>query len=374
MKVIQALQSVDNMSAGPTHSVGYLSDLLVKHNHQVTVMALGKQPRIWPHASDLEVYGGPLSRFGMVPPAAIRAVKQHARETCIMHGHGIWRLSNLFPLLLNDNSAAKTVWSPRGMMSTWAWNFKSNLKQPFWNWLQRPSLERVNCFHATAENELEDVRRLEFKQPVAVIPNGVQMPVIRDIPKNNRRVVFLSRIHEKKGLHLLIPAWRTIQDRFPDWELHIAGKIRDDYGNKMVALAGDLGAERIFFLGEVLGDEKRQLLAGARLFVLPSFSENFGIAVAEAMAHGTPVITTNETPWTDLEQHYSGWCIHPCEKELTETLQKAMSLPLEQLDEMGEAARQWMERQYSWEVVAVMMDQFYCWLFYDGVKPDFIHE
>ena len=373
MRIIQVLQSVNNMSAGPTHSVGYLSDQLVKLDHQVTVMALGDMPDAWPHASSLDVYGGPLSRFGMVPPAAINTVKRHARETCIMHGHGIWRLSNLFPLLLNDNSATKTIWSPRGMMSTWAWGFKSNLKRPFWKFLQRPALERVNCFHTTAENELEDVRRLDFKQPVAVIPNGVQLPDISGIQKCNRRLVFLSRIHEKKGLHLLIPAWRAIQESFPDWELVIAGKIRDDYGNRMVKLAENLDTERIIFLGEVLGDQKRELLAGARLFVLPSFSENFGIAVAEAMAHGTPVITTDETPWTNLEQRNCGWCIRPCEKELTETLQKAMNLPLEQLDEMGAAARQWMEREYSWEAIAAMMNQSYSWLLYGGKKPDFIY-
>lgn len=373
MKIIHNLQSVDNPSAGPTNSVGHLSGHLAKRGHQVTVMTLGTQPASWPHASTLEVYDGLWSRLGLAPPRALAAFRRHGREAAILHGHGLWRLPNLFPLLLDRNAAARVVWSPRGMLSPWAWNHKARLKRPFWEMLQRPALERVDCFHATAENELEDVRRLRFRQPVAVIPNGVDLPEIADVPKVGRRVAFLSRIHEKKGVHLLLSAWRAVQDEFPTWELHIAGKIADDYGRNMLALAERLGANRVYFRGQLLGEEKRQLLAGSSLFVLPTFSENFGIAVAEAMAHGTPVLTTDETPWTDLAQRGCGWCIRPEEAALTETLRGALGLPLERLDAMGECARRWMDREYSWESVALMMERLYLWLAEGGARPDFVH-
>jgi glycosyltransferase involved in cell wall biosynthesis len=373
MKICQLLQSVDNPSAGPTNSVGQLSHYLARRKHSVTVMALGKSPNTWPHASSLEMFGGMFSGMGLVPFSAVLAVRRHALETSIMHGHGVWRLSNLFPLILGNHSQAKVVWSPRGMFSPWAWNYKSAVKRPFWHLLQKPALMRVDCFHATADNELDDIRRLNFRQPVAVIPNGVDIPDITGIAKEPNRVVFLSRIHEKKGLHLLIPAWRAIENSFPGWELHIAGKIIDDYGRKMVALAAELGTKHIQFRGEVLGEEKRQLLAGARLFVLPTFSENFGIAIAEAMAHGTPVITTYETPWTSLAKQGSGWCIEPSEAMLTETLRQALSLPPAELDMMGARARKWMERSYSWETVASMMENLYGWLLNnERKKPDYV--
>lgn len=216
MRIYQLLQGVDNLSAGPTYSVGLLSHYLALREHVVTVMALGKRTTAWPHASSLETYSSALCRLGLAPTDSIRNVRRRAKEPCIMHGHGVWRISNLFPCALSKDSQAKIVWSPRGMFSPWAWSFKSSLKRPFWHLLQKPALQRVNCFHATAECELEDIRRLNFKQPVAVIPNGVEIPDLSSCENKRNRVVFLSRIHDKKGLHLLIPAWRAIQDDFPD--------------------------------------------------------------------------------------------------------------------------------------------------------------
>ncbi len=335
-------------------------------------MALGNQPEVWQHASSLEIYNGLLGRVGLPPLYALKTIRHRAKTPCIMHGHGVWRFSNLFPHALSKHSKAKVVWSPRGMFSPWAWNYRSAIKRPVWRLIQKPALQRVDCFHATANSELEDIRRLNFKQPVAIIPNGVDIPDISKNRNKRNRVVFLSRIHEKKGVHILIPAWRAIQSAFPEWELHIAGKVTDHYGRKMISLVDELGAKRINFRGEVLGEDKQKMLASARLFVLPTFSENFGIAIAEAMAHGTPVITTTETPWTDLKQRESGWCIPPGEIALTNALRHSLSLPKEELDRMGLQGRKWMAESYSWKSATSMMAELYAWLLGFSNKPDYV--
>jgi glycosyltransferase involved in cell wall biosynthesis len=259
------------------------------------------------------------------------------------------------------------------MLSPWAWQYKSSVKRPFWYLLQRRVLERVACFHATAVPEVEDIRRLGFAQPVAVIPNGVEIPQLPTALVRKNRVVFLSRVHEKKGLHFLLPAWRSIQEDFRDWELCIAGRLENVYGQRMVRYADESGVERVRFLGEVLGEHKRDLLASSRLFVLPSLSENFGIAVAEALAHGTPVITTTETPWQNLADKGVGWSIPANRSALEGSLRQAMTLSTVELEVMGETGRAWMAKDYSWQQVGAQMAAVYRWVLDTGPRPDCVH-
>ena len=152
----------------------------------------------------------------------------------------------------------------------------------------------------------------------------------------------------------------------------IAGPLDGEYPRTVQNLARQLNTPRIEFVGQVLGEEKRELLSTASLFVLPTYSENFGIAVAEALAHGTPVITTTETPWTEVKEKDCGWCITPDESKLKETLNQALHAPMQQLQEMGLNGRNWMEQDYAWPHIAEMMRETYSWLIYDTEKPSWV--
>lgn len=373
LTIFQVLQGIDNPSAGPTYSVGCLSHYLVRRQHDVTVVAMGNAPKTWPYKSSLQTFGGVVARLGLAPPEAFRYVRRAMlRQLGIIHGHGVWRAANLFPLIIDSKTPIKIVWSPRGMFSPWSWNYKGAIKKPFWYVLQKPALDRVHCFHATALSEVEDIRRLGFRQPISLIPNGVEVPHLPELPRQGKTIVFLSRIHEVKGLHLLIPAWQKIAQEFPDWELLIAGKIDSSYGRRIVTMVQERNVPRIRFLGEVLGSDKATLLASARLFVLPTFTENFGVAIAEALAHATPVITTTQTPWVDLEHRGCGWCINPTEPDLIIAFRSAMSLSNGRLEEMGKAGRAWIEDSYAWEKLAKMFEELYAWLLYGGQKPSFV--
>jgi len=378
MKIIQIVQGISNLSAGPTYSVGSIAHYLAQKGHEVQLFALGEKPLAWPYKVTLKLFNGQLTRLGLMPVEAWRYLRTEmvaAPAPVIIHEHGVWRILNLVPLAISRKANIKLVWSPRGMFSLWSWNFKAYIKKPFWYLLQKPALSKVDCFHATSQEEVEDIRRLGFKQPIALIPNGVELPDQAKLAtEKENTIVFLSRIHTKKGIHLLINSWAKIAGKYPDWKLQIAGKLDSAYAEEIQILAKTLKVERIEFMGEVLGDEKIQFLSSAKLFVLPSFSENFGIAIAEALAHGTPVITTVHTPWFELAEKQCGWCIAATEPELTATMEQALLLTDQQLKSMGKKGRVWMENDFSWAVITEKMEAVYQWLLNNGSCPKVVQQ
>ena len=361
-----------NPSAGPTYSVAKLSDELHTINKNSSILTLGTPPSGWPYETPLKIYSGFIERKLGISYGLMKQLNMLMKSSCIMHGHSIWRLAHLFPLMATKKQQAKIIWSPRGTLSEWCMGYKKTIKQPFWQLLQKPALLRCHCYHATSKVEYEDIRRVGLHGPVALIPNGIDIPEIPTSNQRKKQVVFLSRINPIKGLDILIPAWKTISENFADWELIIAGPLNNNYAKSIQSLADKLNIPRIKFIGETLGDEKHKLLSEASLFVLPSYSENFGIVIAEALAHGVPVITTTKTPWQDLEQKQCGWYINPDQNALENALKNAMEQPLNTLEEMGKNGRKWMQEDYSWEHVTEMMQKTYKWMLYNAPKPDFI--
>jgi glycosyltransferase involved in cell wall biosynthesis len=374
MRIAQIIHGVRNPSAGPTNYVAKLVDELCKLGNDASVLTLGSRPLEWPSNTPITSYNGMLERRTGISIALMHKLRELSKTPCILHGNGIWRLTNLFPLFVQKNSPAKIVWSPHGALSAWSMQYKQTIKQPFWYLLQKRALERSHCFHVTAVQEYQNVRRVGLRTPVAIIPSGVELPPLNDAHARKKRVVFLSRIDPVKGIDMLLPAWKAVANEFPEWELVIAGPLTGDYADSMQSLAHKINAPRVTFAGEVLGQAKHRLLSSASLFVLPSYSENFGIAVAEAFAHGLPVITTTRTPWNEIDKRKCGWCISPDEKTLRETFNIALNCSLTCLHEMGQNGRDWMERDYSWSRIALMMNQTYEWLLYGDSRPDFVVE
>jgi len=193
---------------------------------------------------------------------------------------------------------------------------------------------------------------------LAVIPNGVDAPlqVPRAEGKNEDRdwrkiALFLGRIHPKKGLPMLIEAWARVR---PDgWHLQSAGP--DEAGHKAevqnAAFAAGL-SQLVFFVGPIESEKKESASSNANLFVLPTHSENFGIAVAEALAHGLPVLTTTGAPWSLLRARSCGWWVDATVEGITEGLRQATSQDPETLYAMGTKGREWVRTELGWERVA----------------------
>jgi len=280
----------------------------------------------------------------------------------------MWQLNSIYPARAAKHGNLQLVHSPRGALSAWAMQHGSAAKRLFWPLLQLPALRQVDCFHATSQAEYADIRRLGFRQPVAVIPNGIDVPPLPEGGRGNERtLLFLGRMHPVKGLDTLLLAWKAVQDRFPSWRLVIVGD--DDSYNGTSGylaatreLAARLDLERISFPGSLFGVYKQQAYRDADLYVLPTRSENFGMTVAEALAMGTPAIVSRGAPWSGLAERGAGWWIDIGLEPLIECLTEALSRSPDELAIMGDRGRTWMQEAFAWRAVAAKMSDTYAWL------------
>ena len=372
MRAIHFVGAIDIEASGPSYTVPRLCESLIAAGVDTRLAVLDWVPG---RESPAYVKRFPLGfgpkRLGC-SPALYRWLEQQGSE--ILHNHGLWLIANLYlGRLRAQRHPVRLIASPRGTLSEWALNHHRWRKRVMWLLGQKETLARADAFHATAESEYEDIRRLGFRQPVAIIPNGIDVPPLE--PKSidgRRRLLYLGRIHKKKGVDVLLHAWRAVQDRFPSWELVIVGPDDGGYLEPLQRLAADLGVARVNFLGPVYGAEKLALYRSAHLYVLPTHSENFAMTVAEALAAGTPAIVTRGAPWAELEQHGAGWWIEIGVDPLVACLEEALSASPQTLVQMGANGRAWMAAECAWEAIGPRMLALYRWLTTGGERPAWV--
>lgn len=293
----------------------------------------------------------------------------------MIHSHGLWAPANHWASRAAYRNRIPLVIHPRGMLEPWALGHKAWKKRIGMGLFQRRDLDIADVFIATSLQEYENIRRLGLHQPVALIPNGVRlMPTycaVRRPAEQSERVrtaLFLSRVHPVKGLLNLLQAWAELSPR--GWRLRIAGPDEGGHLAEVTALARRLGiAESIDYVGEIDGARKSDAYRDADLFVLPTFSENFGVVVAEALAHEVPVITTRGAPWADLVAYRCGWWIDIGIDPLVEALRAAMELGDDERRAMGIRGREYV-RRYDWDLVAQATVSLYSWILGRGPRPE----
>ncbi|NQU35877.1 MAG: glycosyltransferase, partial [Bacteroidetes bacterium] len=219
-----------------------------------------------------------------------------------------------------------------------------------------------------------------FKQPVAIIPWGIDFPeTITNTDTNKKHILYLGRIHPNKGLDLLIKIWAKLEKEFSDWELHIVGPeigFFDDetsYLNHLKNLCKTFSLKRVKFKNAVFGNEKNEHYQRASFTVLLSHSENFAMTVAESLACGTPSIVSKSAPWSGLDITNSGYWVDMDEETVLIAFKKAMSLDENEVALMGNNAREWMKKEFSWDNISEQFNQAYEWAANNSLtKPEFI--
>ncbi len=370
MRIIHVVPAITEEAAGPSYSVVRLCESLIQQGQQLELAVLDWEPMPNP-PSFLKAFplGWGPPRLGR-SPAMRRWLEEQVSSNNIeiLHNHGMWQMNSVYPGWAARKGNIDFVVSPRGAFSEWAMKHGSVVKKVFWPALQRPALECATCFHATAVAEYDEIRRLGFRQPVAIIPNGIDIPEL--MAKKHvdlRTLLFLGRLHPKKGLDLLLPAWQKVQRRFPEWRLIIAGSDdcyhgQSGYLETLRQMVQTLGLERVEFVGNKYGIEKKQIYCDAELFVLPTYSENFGMTVAEALAAGTPAIVSKGAPWEGLVMQQAGWWIDIGVDTLVACLEDALNRSPDELEKMGLRGRAWMEAEFSWTRIGAQMVDTYRWL------------
>jgi glycosyltransferase involved in cell wall biosynthesis len=287
-----------------------------------------------------------------------------AGDTLLLHDHGQWLSLNHYSAAASRQHKVKRIVSPRGMLTPWALNHKRLRKKVAWLAYARADFLGATALHATSQQEADEFRALGARQPIAVIPNGVELQNHAPAPQDKTKtMLFLSRVHPKKGVAELVAAWRTVNPA--GWRLVLAGPDEA----RMVPSLRLTAGESISYVGEVEGDEKWRLLRSAAVTVLPSYSENFGVVVAESLIAGTPVIATEGTPWSSLEKHRCGWWIPMTTESLTKTIVVATNTDLESLAAMGRRGREHAITQFTWPAIGEQMAMVYRWLAGTGNIP-----
>jgi glycosyltransferase involved in cell wall biosynthesis len=257
------------------------------------------------------------------------------------------------------------------MLSPWALGRSRLLKSLVWSSIERSLFEDTSLIHVTSAQEDSDVRRLGIRTPTVVIPNGVDLDRefgtsrvmdarSRGIPEaeGRRIVLFLSRIHPVKGLDLLCQAWATLPRGLPALLL-VAGTGDPSAVAHLRRWMAEQPGPPASYIGPVKGERKLALLSSAWLMALPSRSENYGMAVAEALASGTPVLTTTSMPWATVSEAGCGWVVPPEAAPLAHALAEALRLRGPDHEPMRERARELVVRSHSLDgTIACMEDRY----------------
>lgn len=374
MKIFQIVPDVSYEANGVTPVINGLSSFFVKNGDQVSVCALGAAIND-PNVVFLQARRSSLIKINEYSPDFSIYLKQAFRSSDIVHGHSLWSSANLSTGIHASKRTAKLVISPHGTLTKYALSRRKLIKKVLWP-IQRLAIDRADLLHATALSEIEDIRNIGYRGPVALIPNGVEVPDLNLSVSESRKkqILFLSRIHPIKGVENLLRAWERIGIQYPDWELVIAGVGEADYEASLLALSSSLKLKRVRFVGPVYGREKAKLYKESSLFVLPSYSENFGMVVAEALACGLPCVVSKGAPWSILDQINAGWWIDNDVDVLSNVLNHAIMLPESKLREMGLKGREYVQNNYSWHHVGGCFNDAYNWIAGNGKRPEFIFD
>ncbi len=348
MKILITVDSLRSDEGGPPRSVPALAKAIAQLDVPV---------ELWTLAGKETVEGLQIRRFGSSFELA-RELKRIGSQRLLIHDNGLWRPFNWIVCRTALSLGIPYVVSTRGMLEPWCLERSRWKKRLAWRFYQRHLLECAAGLHATGTPEAKTLRSLGLRAPIIVQPNGVEIPSLGHRRTASRSALYLSRIHVKKGIEVLLDAWSRLRPK--GWRLQIAGPGDRAYLAKLKALCAKQDiAGSVEWLGEVDDTNKWALFANAEVFILPSFSENFGIVVAESLASGVPVITTTATPWLDLETKECGYCIAPDVHSLAAALEKLISMPQDERRQMGANGRAWMERDFSWTEIARNMIEFY---------------
>lgn len=374
MNVLQTISSIDKNAGGTSTYLQLMTNELVSHIKVDIATLKSKHPLQINSKASIYFADPNLLDYSIDLKNYLKQI-----ESDLFHGNGLWQYPVHAMAVAARQRNIPYIISPHGMLEPWAINTGKWKKKVAMILFQRRDLANANCIHATASMEAKNIRKLGFKNPIAVIPVGITLSEfpqkITNKEKVKKTVLFLSRIHPKKGIELLIEAWKKLDKSITaNWQVEIAGNGDATYIATLQKLITNFSLQNeIQIIGPQFGANKLATYHRADLFVLPSYCENFGIVVAEALACGVPVITTKGTPWEELNTLHAGWWIDIGVVPLIDALSQAMLLTDTEMQQMGLNGRKLIEENYSIELVAFKMIEVYEWLLNKAEKPKFIY-
>jgi glycosyltransferase involved in cell wall biosynthesis len=316
--------------------------------------------------------------FGYAPRLA-RTL--HERRPSLLHGNGLWMYPSLASLRWSRRARRPYLISPHGMLDPWALSHAVWKKRLVGWWFEDAHLAGAACLHALTEAEARAIRAYGLSNPICVVPNGVDLPKetvparpawARQAEKDRKVILFLGRLHPKKGLANLLAAWQDVQSAAVarDWMLVIAGWDRGGYARQLerVAEAHGLG-DTLRFVGPRFDDGKAAAFARAEAFVLPSLSEGLPVAVLEAWSYGVPVLMTEAC---NLPEGFAAGAALPIGTDrasLAAGLRQLFALSDAERRHMGARGQALVRERFTWSSVGEQMAAVYQWVLGSGPPP-----
>lgn len=384
MKVLTFLTSISLKGGGPSRSVPMLVKGLAEVGVDVTLMTV-RSEQMNTHA-----FEGSSAKLHILDSFDSKEVEEYvmSEQFDIIQIQSMWdpRYHKLVKIAQKLN--IPYLITPRGMLEPWSLTQSKWKKKLAMMLYQKADLQKAACIFTTADMEAQHVHDLGIKVPCSVIPNGIETegyPCRKDSSEVKKQVLFLSRVHVKKGIEILIEAFYKLRAEslvdstssptvnFRDWSVVIVGNGEEKYIESLKFKVKSLELESCVEIKEpVFGKDKIELYQSSSIFCLPSYSENFGMVIAEAMSCGVPVITTTNCPWEILNETNTGWCIDLSVENLEKTLREAMSMDPAELFEKGQQSSKLVFENFNYKNVAKRTAELYKWIIEGGNTPEFI--
>lgn len=423
MRLACIIPSVSRRAGGPFTSVRRLMQGLEREDVHVSVRSLKDE-----FTEDdlfkwrpLDVRVADTGALGRVAYARGFAASLRAVDADILSAHGLWTYLSLASLRWHRRAVRPVIIHPHGMLDPWAVQHSRWKKRVAGVLFEYEHLRSASCIRALCQSEADAVRAFGLRNPVAVIPNGIDVPA--DLPARPmgreagapKTLLFLGRIHPKKGLAELLHAWARFADRQTDWRLVIAGWDDGGHIDSLLALCAELGlktsrglharslaaaptgglkldapgaasadnSRTVQFPGPVFGAEKDALLRSVDAFILPSYSEGLPMAVLEAWAYGLPVLMTPECNLPEglaaeaaLQIQATGvgpatpWTAASLSHATESALRQLQTLSPSDLVKMGANGRRLVEARFTWQQIAQEMKAVCEWAVGGGPAPE----
>ncbi|WP_052201093.1 glycosyltransferase [Terriglobus sp. TAA 43] len=378
---LQVLSHVDPRFGGMSAAVPKLAEeLRRREGYDARIASFSSPEEIRELHSDVPFTLWPPNRSKWLTDSDLRSRFQTTVKGSIgVHIHGLWEASTLAACLVARRTRTPYVISPHGMLEPWALANKRRKKLVYTALFERRNLDGAACVHALTRAEALDCRRFGFKGSIAIIPNGIDIPASCDASlfrarfpriKGKRVLLFLGRVHYKKGVDLLLHAWAKISDQHPDVVLVIAGPDSEGTVAKVARLSVELKiSSRVLFTDMLKGSAKWSALAASDYFVLPSHSEGLSVATLEALGCGLPVIISEQCNLPQVTEAGAGWQVKTDVDDIARTLTAALNISHETYAVMSARAEALAQQNFSWKRVTDCMGQLYQWI-NGGPRPD----
>ena len=369
MNIVALTDSLGESAGGLSHATLNLATSVAafRYEDHLSILCHEDQEEIdrnVPLLDNFKIVKQPCWRNAIYPVSMGLAAQLDALQPDLVHVRGLWRQGSLVARHWKKRYPdRKLIVQSAGMLEPWARKRKSWLKRLYFSYAESRLFDCCDAVHATSAAEAKNLNKLGIpKDKIFIIEEGIFIPSESRLHRlqlsGPRKLLFLSRIHPKKGIELLLEALALL--RPTQWICQIVGMGEAAYIAALKSRIKLLNLDSVVeFVGPLYGAQKERAFQEASAFILPTYSENFGIAVAEAMSWGLPVITTTETPWSVLENPAMGWCVKPELNPISYALYQLFAKSPQELVAMGNICRKYVSKRFSWESIGMKMSQQY---------------